>query len=1115
MEIEMLELSKEQIRRLAIDDTTYNRGVRYYKTRAVSNVTWSKGLRRYQAVVHGNNDYRVTVRLSDYDNFHYNCNCPSKTKYQGACKHVVAVLLFLADYLKMLQERPEDEEDMAAFRIIHYFEKHEETPVYGEQFDIALTVSVPDKEEPNSSTGFAAASLRFGTSRLYKIQNIKHFLEMLTGNREIQIAKNVCYIPEESSFTTYAKKILDFMSEIYEIQESNGKTYFSKVFSKAKIILTEEMFARLMKLTKENSFTLELEQKDGSIQRFEHVQFKEENPEVSLELLESEDELYLFYQEQSVLSALSGTKKYFFDGEILYAPERLFLKTFLPFYVELKKQDMIVFRGKQKEHFISSVFLPLYEQTKLSLPETLQDRYVKEDLLPKCYLEREGQDISLRLEFHYGSHILNPLRAYEAGFIVIRQMEREQEILNVLDRLLFFPYQDRFLLREEEAIYYFLTEGCAQLSELTELYYTDDVRRMQYSGVTSYHTVIGINPENNLLELQFLSDAFEPGDLKSLFYAIKIKKKFHRLKNGNFMKLDDPELKKWKHLIDALDISWQEMTDNTIRVEKYKALYVKEALESLGNTASVQCSEEFEKYLRSLLGKEKTELPTVPPGILAALRTYQKEGFAWLKRLAEHSLGGILADDMGLGKTLQAITYIMDRLQEDREKGRKFLVICPTSLVYNWREEFEKFAPKLVTKVVHGNPQERRELLDSICNGEIVITSYALVRRDVEQYQQHDFDTIFIDEAQYIKNPSSLSARMVKQIKARHRFALTGTPIENSLGELWSIFSFIMPNYLPRYSRFQELYERPIVNEQNEEALKELERYIQPFLLRRMKKEVLDELPDKIELKYMADMTEGQAKLYQSYLYVMREQIYGDKKQEYEEYTAEHVEKYAEENLADFLSSGEEERPEQKLPNRFMVLSALTRLRQICCHPAAFLDGYKDGSGKYNLLMEELLPDLLEAGHRILIFSQFTAMLELIAEGLDKKEISYYRLEGSTPVAERQRQVKDFNHEGSPIFLISLKAGGTGLNLIGADTVIHFDPWWNPAVEEQAEDRAYRIGQDKNVQVIRLITKDTIEEKIYEMQKRKQALSDTVISVQDMKILFEDTVFMEKEAERV
>ena len=428
--------------------------------------------------------------------------------------------------------------------------------------------------------------------------------------------------------------------------------------------------------------------------------------------------------------------------------------------------------------------------------------------------------------------------------------------------------------------------------------------------------------------------------------------------------------------------------------------------------------------------------------------------------LAENSLGGILADDMGLGKTLQSIVYIVSKIKQ----GRRFMIICPTSLVYNWLDEFENFAPQIRAIVIAGTPTERQELIEHSENIPVFITSYPLIRRDILQYQQIEFDTVFIDEAQFIKNAASLNAQSVKLLKAKHRFALTGTPIENSLSELWSIFDFIMPNYLMSHTKFMKRYERLILKE-DINALEELNRRVHPFVLRRMKKDVLKELPQKIEEKILTEMTEEQKKIYLSYIENIRSNL-----------DLEHT-------------------PVEK--NQMKILAALTRLRQICCHPATFLNNYYGSSGKMDLLFE-LLDKAIVNQHRILLFSQFTSMLGIIAKELEKKKIAYFYIEGATAMEERSEYVRRFNAGEGHIFLISLKAGGTGLNLTGADMVIHYDPWWNPAVEEQATDRAYRIGQGKNVYVIKLLTKGTIEEKIYKLQKKKQELSNSVIQAKEI-----------------
>lgn len=460
----------------------------------------------------------------------------------------------------------------------------------------------------------------------------------------------------------------------------------------------------------------------------------------------------------------------------------------------------------------------------------------------------------------------------------------------------------------------------------------------------------------------------------------------------------------------------------------------------------------FRKLVQDINEFEDMEYE-VPEELENTLREYQKFGFKWLKTLASCGLGGILADDMGLGKTLQMIAFL---LSEKIEKGQNTsIVIAPTSVIYNWEVEIDKFAPNLKTLVVSGSKVERISMLKDIQKYDVVVTSYPLIRKDIEEYEKYSFRTCILDEAQHIKNPNSISAKSVKRLKAKNYFALTGTPMENSLLELWSIFDYIMPGYLMSHGKFVDKYEKPIITNKDEKALKDLNNHIRPFILRRLKKDVLKELPEKIEQKILVDLTKEQKKVYLAYLKAIKGEI--------EE----------EMNTSGFAK------------NQIKILAGLTRLRQICCHPGMFIENYEFGSGKLDSL-EEILYNALDGEHRILIFSQFTSMLNIIKERLKRDSIEYMYLDGSTDVKERGKLVEEFNGGKGQVFLISLKAGGTGLNLTGADMVIHFDPWWNPAVEDQATDRAYRIGQKNTVQVLKLITKGTIEEKIFELQEAKR-----------------------------
>jgi SNF2 family DNA or RNA helicase len=440
----------------------------------------------------------------------------------------------------------------------------------------------------------------------------------------------------------------------------------------------------------------------------------------------------------------------------------------------------------------------------------------------------------------------------------------------------------------------------------------------------------------------------------------------------------------------------------------------------------------------------------VPETVAPVLRDYQKFGFQWMKTLAHYHFGGILADDMGLGKTLQSIAFLLSELPENRESGTPALIVCPASLTYNWMNELKKFAPEIRAVVMEGEKARRDEILERASHVDVIITSYPLLRRDSDSYAGLRFSVLILDEAQAIKNHSTLTAQSVQELKAKHRFALTGTPVENRLEDLWSIFDAVFPELFWSRKRFGEL------------SSEQVGKKARPFILRRLKSDVLQELPDKIETVQTSELLPDQKKLYLAYLTKLQEDA-----------------------LTRIRTEGFQK-------SRMHILAGMTRLRQLCCHPALFLENYDGDSGKLEQLLE-IIEECRSSGKRMLVFSQFTSMLGIIREQLKIRDIGYFYLDGSTPGRDRVELCARFNEGEQELFLISLKAGGTGLNLTGADTVILYDLWWNPAVEQQAADRAHRIGQKNVVQVIRLITQGTIEEKMHELQQRKRDLIDAVI----------------------
>jgi len=671
--------------------------------------------------------------------------------------------------------------------------------------------------------------------------------------------------------------------------------------------------------------------------------------------------------------------------------------------------------------------------------------------------------IIAKIIFKYENRNINPFSSYgnispKTDKILLRDIEKEHTILNILEKAEFKVRSDYIYIEQEEHIVDFVFKIIPLLQEHSVIYYSESFKKLASRQKLKFSGALRLNTLTDILEFSFNIDGLDKDELESLLESIKLRKKYYRLKDGTFLPLDTNNIMEIAGLLDYLGLEPEDFKDNLAIIPKFRAFYMDQYIKK-SNLKYIERNHSFKELVQNVLEPSDMDF-AIPSELNAKLRGYQKFGFKWLKTLVVYGIGGILADDMGLGKTIQVITLI---LSDKKENGSiPSLVVAPTSLVYNWCAEIEKFAPSLNAAAISGSKEERLKLMENISEYDLVITSYPLIRRDIESYMEYKFRYCILDEAQHIKNPDSQNAISVKQLKAENYFALTGTPIENSLMELWSIFDFVMPGYLFSRSQFSKKYEVPIMGDYGQKELQELGKQIHPFILRRLKEDVLPELPEKIESKITVELTEEQKKLYAVYLHKIKLE----------------------------LQKELEEKGFEK--SRFKILSALTRLRQICCHPYLFIENYAGESGKMQLL-EEIIPGCIDGGHRILLFSQFTGMLQIIRDWLDKEKISYLYFDGSTPAAERGNLVRNFNEGAGSIFLISLKAGGTGLNLTGADTVIHFDPWWNPAVEEQATDRAYRIGQKKAVQVMKLVSKGTIEEKIYNLQEEKRFLADAVI----------------------
>ena len=804
----------------------------------------------------------------------------------------------------------------------------------------------------------------------------------------------------------------------------------------------------------------------------EEIVFEAHNPDIKFTVEQESNGDYILTPNIDVFSydILQGSSYlYMLTKNALYRCDKTFEETILKLLNVYRENytPQIRFKREELPSFCSLVYPKLKGEISLDkLDEGIINKYVPQELYIKLYLDYDKNNyITADIKFVYGDVEFNPLK--DTNISVARDVSKENEYLDIFVNTGFMLDKEngRLILADEEKIYNFLSEEIGLYMHKFEVLATDTFKQREIKKPKIGN--IGIKLENDLLKIDLSKIDFDIEEIRSIMQKYKLKKRYHRLKDGSFLDLEENETMDFiGSLLENEDISYKQIQEGELEIPISRGMYLDRLIQNL-NT-NVEKNDEYKKMVNQISKREIEDKIELPKGLKSELRQYQVTGFKWLKILDNYKFGGILADDMGLGKTIQLLAVIQSYLEEEKNP-KPSIVVCPSSLSLNWKNEIDKFAPNIKTLVIHGNAEERANQIENIEKYNLVITSYDLLKRDIEEYKSKDykFKYIIADEAQYIKNNNTQNAKVIKEIKADTRFALTGTPIENSLSELWSIFDFIMPGYLYSYRKFKEIYEVPIVKDNDEWVLKKLKMLIEPFILRRTKQEVLTELPDKTISVLNNEMQDEQLKIYTSYMANAKREVSQELKE-----------------------NGFEK-------SQMKILALLMRLRQICCHPSLFLSNYTGESSKLNQCIE-VIKDAVLSGHKILLFSSYSSMLEIIGEELKKENIKHFKLTGQTKVGDRLKLVEEFNsNDEIKVFLISLKAGGTGLNLIGADMVIHYDPWWNLSAENQATDRTYRISQKRNVQVYKLITKNSIEEKIYNLQERKAKLAEDMLSMNE------------------
>ncbi len=880
-------------------------------------------------------------------------------------------------------------------------------------------------------------SFFIGNKNFYKIENIYEFYEKLMRGDNFYLDKDVYFNPTEfkSDIFKYAgfikKQIDDFLDFADNVKD---------IFSKDYITLGKRGVDDFFRLLKGQTVRCDLTGKGGA---FKEVVFCDEEFDFRVKLEKSEDCVKLRGNFLNTVFIEGSEFGYAVKDNFIYkiSSEKFGVIKAINNMCILFDNDDIEFSESDMPDFANNIMPVLKEKDILENPDDIYNIFsvTKPDV--EFYIETDGKNIFLEIKYiYYG----------EFDFKDVFQAEIEKIVFDIGFE---YEFGNVYSMRDETNIFNLYDKNIDSLKKIGTVFLSDDFEKRK---IKIYKNIIKeVKVSNGILEIDFDFENINLDEVRKILDAYRIKKKFFRMKDGSFIDIEKSSLQTGLEVIDGFDLSEKDFDKKSVFLPIYNVLYLNEIIAK--SECKINADNVYNKIIQSFKNIENNNYE-IPKSIKNVLRDYQKKGFLWLKALSSLNFGGILADDMGLGKTIQIISLILS----EKEK-KPSIIICPTSLIYNWKAEIEKFAPDIVSEIIAGNQDKRREkILYNDFTG-VFITTYDTIKRDIKLYKNIYFKFIIADEAQNIKNSFTQNAKTVKMLNGDTRFALTGTPIENALTELWSVFDFVMPGYLGTNKKFKSAFEKPIIKYGDEQAYEKLKRKIKPFILRRIKKDVLKELPEKSETVLYCEMTDLQRKLYNANLIKARN------------------------NISQLIENGEFE------TNKIKILSYITRLRQICCHPSLFVKDYYDGSGKLELAVDTI-KNVLCMGHRILLFSQFTSMLNIIKDELEKENISFFYLDGATSSENRVYMSERFNNGEKKIFLISLKAGGTGLNLTGADIVIHFDPWWNPAVMEQASDRAYRFGQMKNVQVFYLVAKNSIEEKIIMLQNKKKELIKSVIS---------------------
>ena len=966
------------------------------------------------------------------------CDCKNFRSIRS-CKHIAAVILnnYEEMFGKMFINIPK-----ISSSILEKFITSEEN-IIKKELTVNLIINVTERKSNyyyyyNSIE--CTVKILIGDEKLYTLGNHASAFKSVyeSGEGEVYFGKSFTYNPQKYYLSSDAETIL---KAYYNTFDDGGYNYIN----------TSSLKKFLNKL-KNIKFVINNYEVDGISEYFP----------IDTNLIKKNETYELDFDLENIENLIEKDYEYIFYKGKLY-------------HLNAKEQELIedLKQNELDKLIISKDKLDLFNKgllkvvrKKLKIDSSVVDIVLPSIIKAKLYFDIRNEYIISNIVFNYDDKEID---YFNKSNEILRDINFETSVLNDIGKYGFILEKDKLVLRDIEQEVEFLENGLEQLATKYEIFTTEKFKNIKIKKKTSVSSMFGIG-QDNILSYNFNLGDINSSELVSIFDSMKSKKKYYRLKNGDIINLEDESLQELNNLTEELELTDEEIINGKGSILKYRAIY----LDSLKKTkySIISTDNLFDNFIKNFYEYKDSNLSLEDTSIL---RDYQLTGVKWLYNLAKTGFGGILADEMGLGKTIQVIYYIKQMLKDNPTS--KFLIVVPTSLAYNWEHEFDSFASQIKKAICIGSKEKRKHILKDLNKINVIITTYGLLREDEEIYENLNFNTMIIDEAQNIKNNHAGITKVVKSIKAETKFALTGTPLENSILELWSIFDFIMPGYLANLTKFQSKYKIKDFDEDSEILIKGLSKQINPFILRRKKSDVVKELPEKLINDIYIDLKDEQKKLYVAELNRVKEEMNKIIKEEGM-------------NKA-----------------RFLILQLLTKLRQICIDPSIVYDNYTDGSNKIEQL-ENIVSEYTKNNHKVLIFSSFKTALNIVKEKLNNAKIKTYMIDGSVPAKTRIEMVDNFNeNDDIKVFLIMLKSGGTGLNLASADVVIHLDLWWNPQAENQATDRAHRIGQTNTVEVIHLITKGTIEEKILELQNKKRILSDKLIDgeIRDKNIISELT----------